>query len=286
MLLQKIVSTLQATDKAMIKRFADYMESPYFKHPSYAVELWAYLHRLYPNYTARNISVDVIALKHPLLKAMKTQSRAGSELLTCFEHFVALEHWHSKEYEVNIDKVAGLKKMRLPELAKRWYDVVIDDLEQDKEQGIEVFGYKHLITEVGLNGFDAKLKRTNQNDIAPVLQTLDEYYTLKKLRYQCEAISRNKIFGTPLPSFNEVEILEVLKPCCNPAHPYTFVFVTIYKMLCETDYKAYSKYYNELKDFVASGSDGKPLQTAVEACDFAVNLCLQWSNRGIESASA
>jgi tetratricopeptide (TPR) repeat protein len=284
--LQKLVSALGAMDRATERRFGEYMASVYFHHTAYAVELWGYMREVYPNFTEAKVNVALIAKKRLKLKTQQIQARAGSELLRCFEDFVALQQWEQNGRGVLLHKVLGLKNMGLAERASEWYAIAMDGVVRDANQHIDVMESKHLLEEVRLNGFDAKLRRSQQNDIAPVVDTLDVYYALKKLRYQCEAISRNKIFGTALPWFNEGDALEVLRPYCGVEYPYIFLFVEVYKMLLETDYEVYEEHYKKMKDFVVEHGDERLRQTVVEVCDFAVNLSIQWSNRGVEAAAA
>jgi len=72
-----------------------------------------------------------------------------------------------------------------------------------------------LLIELSFNGFDAKLNRTSQNDLAPLLQSFDEYTALRKLRYLCEALSRKQVLGTAYDEAASAVLLKKLEPNTN-----------------------------------------------------------------------
>src|SRR4051812_33766947 len=97
MFLSKLVNVISALDKAAYKRLNDYMRSPYFRIPAASVDLFDYLDGLYPNFPELKMRPEVIGKSFKNLSTRSKAARAGSELLTAIEHFLAIEDWQGQE---------------------------------------------------------------------------------------------------------------------------------------------------------------------------------------------
>ena len=206
---------------------------------------------------------------------------ASSRLVKAIEHFLALEEWQKEGNTVTRYKLKAFQEIgHMEEFTKGMARRMIY-LDFDTEQNIDTFFDRHLLTELSLNGFQAKLKRTTQNDIMPVVHTLDAYYAIKKLRYLCEAINRKNNLGASYKDEHVPALLKTLEPYTNARFPYVYLFVNVYHLLSADNYEDSELYYKLIKYFV--GKLG-PTSTVIEAMSYAVNQTVHWNNKGFEEA--
>ncbi len=260
-----------------------YLQSPYFEVPSGAALLFQYLKKQHPYYDEKKMDPAVMEKKAPALGNQKKQANAGSDLLKAVEGFLALEDFWATG-DINIHKLKAYKNHHLFDAFNKEQEHLLNEVNKQFEQAYESFYQRHLLTELGLNGFDIKLNRTISNDALPVIKTLDEFYALKKLRYHCELLNRHQVLGTPYHDDNIAYVLEVLEPFNNAAYPYAYLFLNIYKMLKTTSFEEGEQHYRIVQQFIQS-ADTLSVNLR-EVISYLVNYCLYWNSRGYKEAGA
>nr|MBP6731211.1 hypothetical protein [Chitinophagales bacterium] len=245
--------------------------------------LFQYLKKQHPYYDEKKMDPAVMEKKAPALGNQKKQANAGSELLKAVEGFLAIEDfWITGN--INVHKLKAYKNHHLFDAFNKEHDHLLNEINKQFEQGIESFYERHLLTELGLNGFDVKLNRTIANDVLPVIKTLDEFYALKKLRYHCEFLNRHQVLGTPYHEDNIAYVLEVLEPFNNSTYPYAHLFLNVYKMLKTGSFEEGEKYYKTVQNFI-EGAETLSVNLR-EVINYLVNYCLFWNSRGYKEAGA
>ncbi|HWB63504.1 MAG TPA: hypothetical protein VG603_08350 [Chitinophagales bacterium] len=282
--LTKLVSVLKAFDEPTIKDFKEFVHCEYFKVPVSAVRLFDYLEKQYPVFRESRLNPDVIAGKVKELGAAGKQAKAGTELLKAIDNYIAMNDCRENEWNNAMHRLNGFKKLHLFEQFTKEHVRLQEELEEQTEQNVDAFFYKHQFTEIYFSGFDGKLDRTKHNDLMPVLKTLDEYYAIKKLRYLCEALNRKQVLGIDYSGDHIQRLLDILKPYDNEKYPYVHIFVNVFKMLSAESYED-SQYPYLLIKKIAADYDKENLPTAIsESVNYALNRCLFWSNQGVEEA--
>ncbi len=282
--LQKLSTLLKALEKPQWKRLEEYVHSPFFKVPSASVELFDYFLSIYPDFSEKKLDPSIISKKVKELPSASKQAKAGSELIKAIYHFLAYQHWQKKPQDALSHLVGALKSQKLYEWAQHENDEALETIQNIPEQTIDCFYWQHLLTETRLTGFDTILKRNEDNDIAPLVTSLDVFYALKKLRYSCELVNRKQLLGTQQQATAIQPLLQILAPYTNENHPYVWVFVQVYEMLTSASYEQGHVYYKRVQA-LAEKMDGKILTDSVkESMPFAINWCLQWIAKGNHEA--
>lgn len=278
--LQKLITHLQKLDKAHLKRFTEYVHSPYFKVPASSVALFNYLVTLYPRFDEKKFTPAQIAQKVKNLPSENKQAKAGSELIKALERFLATERWLANDRAVLIETMWQEIELHWDILAADNLDKLCEKLELDKDKNIDYFYDRHIAATIEKSGFNAKRVRNHNNDISPAIKTLDEYYAIKKLRYHCELLSRSTFFGTTYTKENIEELLTILKPYNNLAYPYPFIFMNIYHIFSAATHQAGQDSYLKLKKYITDIEKGEISQSAKECIDYLISYNLNWFNRG------
>ncbi len=282
--LSKLITTLQVFDEATFKSLRDYVRSPFFKVPTGSATLFEYLSPLYPRFPESKVNPKSIEVISPNLSTPAKQARAGSELLEAVEEFLAVRQWQKNKRGQTFSKLQAFQELQMvPQFAKG-YETEMESLQNCPEQDVNTFFYRHLLIELSFNGFDAKLDRTSQNDINPLLQSFDEYAALKKLRYLCEALSRKQVLGTAYDEAAATALFKTLEPNINEHYPYVYLFANVYRMMEESSYAESDLYYRFIKQYAAKNSFDRSPQSLTEVNAYAINYCLKWFNKGYEAA--
>lgn len=284
MAFEKLITALQAFNKPQHQRFLLYLQSPYFNTPEAALQLYGYLARLHPLYPAGKLKTTAIAKKIPALHNKNKQAKAGTELLKMILQFIAQEEWQKNHHEQTVAQLQGLKNLHLFD----WYKQIAEKTgllqSEITHADIDTLYYRHRLTEINLNGFDARLQRNSGNNLYPVVQTLDLFYALKKLRYHCELLSRHQVLGTPYQADNINYLLQLLQPYCNPQHPYIFLFTHVYHMLSAADFTTANKHHTAIHQYITAHSQ-QPLSASIaETIGYLINFSLQYHNTGNQQA--
>lgn len=280
----RITTVLQVLDKPELKRLEDYLHSPYFKVSPEAVQLFGYLKKLPAAYNEQAVSEEKIAKAIAHLNSRNKQDIAGARLFKAIEHFLVLEDLEKNKMQQTQHLLKAYKERHLFEFFEREYKQAMEQLDQDPEQDIDTFYYRHVFTEQSLNGFDAVMNRTSQNDINPILKSLDEFYALKKLRYACESLNRQRVLGTFFEEANNDFLLQILKPYNNEKYLYVYLFINVYQLLKAKTFDEGEKYYLPLGNFIEQNTTTTLPQGVKEAVTYALSHSQTWSNSGYKKA--
>ena len=269
--LSKLTSVLKQLSETEMERLESFLQSPYFDVPTGALPLFQYLSKLHPVYDEKKTAAEFIQKKAPALGNQKRQANYGSDLLKAIEHFLAVEDFKATTDSVDRHRLQAYKKHHMFEAF-------------NKEQDIDVFYQRHILTELALTGFDANLNRTAHNQIHPVATTLNVFYAIKKLRYYCELLNRQRVLGIPYNEDNIQYLLEVLEPYNNERYPYVYLFVSVYKMLKAVNFEEGETYYQPLHAFIETLIADSLPQCVKETIVYAINYNQYWNNRGYKNA--
>ncbi|MBK8658059.1 MAG: hypothetical protein IPN22_04095 [Bacteroidetes bacterium] len=284
--LAKLCKTLQALDKPAMQRLLLFARSPYFKTPDAAVQLLAYMADSHPAFTEKKINPTAIARKISQLTDAKKQSNAATMLLRTLQHFISIEHWQQQPLAIDLAALQGWQKLGMADNLHDSAEQLRTKTDNQPEQDLDAFLYRHLCTETMHNGYMARLTRNTHNDLLPVVSTLDAYYAIKKLRYHCELISRHLVVGTAYQPDNLPYLLQVLQPFTNEQYPYVLLFVNTYQMLAAASFEESVTHYLVLKNLF-DHNDASSLSPSLRECfAYLENHLLYWANKGVAAAQA
>lgn len=284
MAFEKLIAVLQTFQPPVIERLGQYLKSPYFNTPEAALQLYHYLAPLHPQYPEAKLQTAAIAKKQPVLFNKNKQAKAGTELLKTVIQFIAEEAWQKNHHEQTLAGLQGLKNLHLFD----HYQQIAEKTELLQSEitnaDIEKLYYQHRLTELEHNGFDARLQRNPHNNLQPVVQTLDVFYAIKKLRYHCELLSRHQVLGTPYHAENTHYLIQVLQHYNHPQHPYVYLFANVYQMLAADKYTDAHKHYGLLHKYITSNNRSPLSSEIAETIPYLINFSLHWYNLGNQQA--
>ncbi len=268
--LSKLTATLQQLSETEIAKLEAYLRSPYFETKSPVLVLFEYLKKLHPQFEEKKMDAAYMQKKVPALGDQRKQANYGSELLNATEHFLALEDFQANTDSLNRHRLQAYKKHHLFEQFNKEHEQLLKELDKNTEQDFETFYQRHILTELALNGFDTKLNRTITNDIHPVTETLNQFYALKKLRYHCELLNRQRVLGTPYEEENMEYVLHVLQPLNHTGNSFVYLFANVYQMLKAESFAAGEAYYQLLQRFAEQNDNTDLSPSIIEIINYTV----------------
>ena len=192
----KLIHSLKALTTEELKRFHDFMQSPFFKKSANAQALfeWIYQHGDHPTYASAQLDSEVIAQnlfsdKRSVTLKVKSISVAASEIIVLFRQFlVQLE----VEKEENRGNYLLLRNLQSRRMEKDFWQVYRKAAPQLAKSSKTIDGYyeQYLLEELLWNFYpiDKNLQREKKKldiDIYDVLHSFDAYTILNKLQYCC-----------------------------------------------------------------------------------------------------
>jgi hypothetical protein len=284
--LSKLTTTLRQLNTTEMEKLEAYLSSPYFETSPKALTLFQYLKKLHPDFEEKKMSPAVIEKKAHGLGNQKKQANYGSDLLKAIEHFLALEDFQSSADNLSRHRLQAYKKHHLFEQFSKEHQQQLEQLNKNEEQDIDVFYNRHILTELNLSGFDAKLNRNTNNDIHPITETLDAFYAIKKLCWHCEFLNRMRVLGTPYAEENVDYVLQTLDPYNNSKFPYVFVYINAYHLLHSKTFEEGEKYHLAIRNFVEQHTGSTLPQSIKETMQYTINHCQYWISKGYQNASS
>ncbi len=276
----RVKKALGHLNKPTLKKLGLYLHSPYFKVPVGVVDLFDYLQPYHPQFADEKTSATAIAKACKSLATAKTQINYGSLLLQHLDSFMAFENLQQNKAALHLAALKQYQSEHLIPFFKPLYAEALHANQQCPEQNIETLLQRHLLTELNYTGTHARLKRHEDLDLQPVIDTLDDFHALKKMRYLCEAIHRHHTFGTPLPAADETLLRPVLQHASAQKQPYIYLFVNVFQMMQATDYARGLPFFKRIKQFAKTVKQPSLLPTMAEVTEYTKVWCTRWINRG------
>lgn len=283
--LQKLVEVLKQFDEEKLRRLDEYVRSPYFKVPPVCVLLLNRLMPLHPKYIESKMQWQKLGKKDATLSTIAKQRNAATGLLKAIDGFIALEQLQLNKPELVRLKLKGYKELKLEDKFEEGFNEQMTFLENDPEQDIDTFYEKHMLIELSMQGVAARSNRTIANDIRPVINTLDEFYALKKICYMCEAINRQQVLGVTYNAGDISQLLNSLLPYSTHKHPYVYLYVNVFKMMSEKTFEGGVFYYNTLKQFIETIVVTIVPASVKEIVEYIFTWCVSWYNKGFDIAA-
>ena len=283
MYLSKLVTVLKSFDEPRLKRLKKYVHSPYFNTPPVCRLLLDRLLLLHPKFLEKKMTPELLGKGIVTLSTSQKQTTAATQLLTIIKEFIALEEWQKDRARVTQYLLKGLKQLSLAAEFKKEYAKEKELLDTDPEQNFDVFFERHALAELKHTGFSSRLSRNAQNDLLPIVKTLDDFYALKRLRALCEIINRHQVFGAAYHDEHVPGLLKILEPYNSSKYPYPYLFINVYHLLSSSTYEDSRLYYQLIKQFAEERGPTPSLQ---EAMGYAINRSLDWFNQGHDEAGS
>ncbi len=284
----KLIHSLKALTKEELKRFHDFMQSPFFKKSANAKALfeWIYQHGDHPTYVSTQLDNEVIAQhlfsdKRSLKLKVKSVSVAASEAIVLFRQFLVQLEVEKEENRNAYLLMRGLEERRMEKDFWRVYRKFAPKFEASKET-MDLYYEKYLVEELLCNFYpvDRQLIRERKKlkiDIYDALHSFEVYTILNKLQYCCVNWSHANIVEEEK---NKVLANELITTIRSQGLQQITLVNCYYLILLLMMNPSIESYFYQLKELLKN--DGKGIERSVlQNCyTMASNYCYQKIREG------
>jgi len=261
-----------------LRSLDDFLRSPFFNKQAIILQLWERVWPLCPQLTDE--SLERQQLFQLLWPHEKYHERRLRYLLTDFarliERFWAYKDWSENSYQQEETLLWAYEKRALPKYQNQTFQRYERKLASDPRLSAELLQQRFQLAEFDLLTQSDQFAR--QRSVQEVLESLDEMYLLRHLRYACEGVNRARIFDeSPQTALTPLLLASLQKS--QTTNSLIEAYRLAYLMLTEPDHE--SKYF-ALKAVLWQEPNWAKLDLdALHA--LALNYCIGRLNSGVEA---
>ncbi len=279
----KLISILKFFTKKDLKRFEDFLMSPFFNKSEELVKTYIYIKKFAPLFNKKALSKEK-TYNFVFPNKAYNEKKIGylmSDLLKMIEEFIAIKQ---------IEAQPILKQHQLLQCYNEWklekpfHSSMRDARKQLKNypyKDSNFFYYNYLLEEEE-NEFIFKEKQ-NQNEVDQILQRLDrcidQCFILLKLRSGCQLYNRQNIVSTQyqVPLLNEIVDYVESNLYHKDTNPAILIYFQIFKSLTNSEE---TSHFFILKDLLQEHNKSFAPKESRNMFLFAINYCVKKINSG------
>lgn len=222
----KLLILLRTLDKAELKRFNQFILSPYFNTNPTLREFWQYLKKHAPSFSSKKLMAKEILATDLPIRTSKSLEQQKWKLVKLIGDFLAIEQFQK-------DKMAQQKRLNTAFYEKdlyEWYlqttEENITSIEQQKINTETDYLILHQLHHGLYFNQNSKKYQPTPPNLAKSDDYLEHYYWLSKLKHVCEWTSRAVRHKEPLAK----DILAFTLPPRFLAYPIFTLYHNTYEL--------------------------------------------------------
>ena len=268
----KIIQFLKTLSPLDMNRFEKFVNSPYFNSHEDTIRLFRILKQAYPAFSERRIQKEKLFKKlfpHQPYNAGKLNT-LNKYLAQLFTDFVVQE-------EIRLRQEDQRKLWLLEGFTVRDLHKFIPRIVQEAEAEYQTYSYRdatyfynrfrleEIITQLTLS-LD---NRSSEVGMQLIMENLDYFYLIHKLRYACAIINRQRF----LAEKSQIHLLEEINSYCQRLAPETAPVVYMYFQTLLMIRDSMEEAYQKLKEALSSYYALIPREEAINLYSFMINFC-------------
>jgi len=275
----KLIQILRTLSSIEIRKFSEFVQSPYFNKNKNVIDLMQILHKQHPKYSAKQASKQNI---HKLMFKGKVFDEKDlrypmSDLTKLLEEFLTIAELND---HVVLKKHFQLKAFNRRNLEKQFPSLMKDafkEIEKDKFRDTDYYFRKFLLEEDAFEFTFKHFNHAHKNNLQQVVENLDVFYLATKLKYCCEIINNRNTFKFDQDTLMLDEILNFLKKNSYEHIPLISIYHKILLTLIESEDE---QHFTDLRDLLTKFSTSFPVEEQHTMFVYALNYCVHRINKG------
>jgi hypothetical protein len=276
----KLIELLKKLNEKEIKRFRDYINSPYFnKNQSLSAFANIILAEYpgFPSESIRKVHIYKLIFKQEKYDEQKINDLM-SYVITSLQNFLALENFFGYELE---NKLHLLEALRVKDSGKEFLRIS-NQVQKQLEKAKKDQQYYHHVVRIE-NELEqyylSKESRESDKNLQNKMDALDAYFFCAKLKSACEMVNRQDIYATRY----DLPMLDViLKFISDNLHNFNHVpaIGIYYRCMRILTNPEDEESFHVLKELLERNTDNFSKQELKEMYDYAQNYCIKKFNGG------
>ena len=275
----KLTDLLSGLEKREIKRFEQFLLSPYFNTNDRNVVLFGCLSKYHPHYNDPKLSFRL--LFDALFKGKKFDEQkvryAMTDLTLLLERFIALETAQQNDDFHQQMLLVGLHQRNHDKYFLQTLRAAQEQQAKDQIRDTQFYHHQLLLEEEAYKFTATRQNRTLDSSLQQLSDNIDIHFLTQKLKYSCEILNRQNVLSAEY----DTRLLDVILAYLDE-HPFEeipaiHIYLTILLTLKEPEDE---QHYYRLKGLLI---ENKNHFTATEMRDmyaFLQNYCIRKANLG------
>ncbi len=193
----KLVALLRTFRVSELRRFEDFLESPYFNRSEGLLELFRVLKKTAPDFSAEKLDrYEVWDIAHPGKPA--TEQDIATEmnaLLRQAEAFLGFEQYQNHESLRELHVLEAFERRPLEKNFRLQLKRIHQKLDKETTQTEDHFWRRYQAAGIEVREMLNRQVRTYDANLQEMVDYLDDFYLISRLRLTCEVINRQSILS-------------------------------------------------------------------------------------------
>lgn len=276
----KMIELLKKLDEKEIRRFREFINSPYFNKNQSISAFANVVLAEYPDFP--NVNIEKLRVYKLIFKNEKFDEQKINDLMsyvvTAIQNFLALENFFEYRLENKLhllealrNRDAGKEFLRISSQVQRQ----LEEAKKDQHYYLHMVRFENELEQYYLSRESRESDRNLQNK----MDALDAYFFCAKLKAACEMVNRQDIYAT---RYDQPMLDVILKFISDNLHNFNHVpAIGIYyrcmQILTNADDE---ESFFVLKELLEKNTDSFSKQELREMYDYAQNYCIKKINNG------
>lgn len=272
----KLYLHLQTLNKKALKRFSDFVASPYFSRHEETKTFFASLVRFHPDYEMTDEKVFSKAFPgrpydNARLRVLRTY------LLDMLHRFWTLEEMEKDEEQKIRLKIRALGHQGLGLDQRKEIEKSKEPLEASPLSSLSTAYHAYSLAESWVDSNFKMNTRTGENDIHVALRRLDEYAISNRLKILCAIWNNRANITQEEHDFGIRETLDLTERLQLHQQPLLGLYYHLLHLLTEADHEVH---FPIMRDLLRENQAHIDSSELVNIFGFLINYCLYAYNRG------
>jgi hypothetical protein len=193
----KLVALLRTFRPADLRRFDDFLASPYFNKSTNLIQLYHALKTAAPEFAPEHCDrFDVWERAHPGRPG--TEQEIASEmnaLLRQAEAFLGMEHYHTQHQLRDLHVLEAFERHALEKNFRHQLKRIRQNLDAETTRNEDHLLLRYLASGIEVRELANRQVRTYDANLQQMVDYLDDFYLISRLRFTCELINRQSILS-------------------------------------------------------------------------------------------
>lgn len=275
----KLIQMLKTFSTAEFRRFGEFLASPYHNKQADLVQLYAYLLKQAPAFRPKKLERDAVWKAVFPKKAFDDRRLAYlmSDLVTLGEQFVGLEYYRRRAPLPEIHTLSACEDRLLEKHFLQNERRLIKANHDFPYRNEDFYYHNYLMSGASVRFLHRKGVRAYDKGLQEMVNHLDDYYLITKLRLTCELINRQSILSGTYDINLVDELLAYLRNYKVDMIPAMAIYFQILRILTEEED---DRHFHDLKQLMEAHLHRFPDREKQSLFSYAQNYCIRRVRKG------
>lgn len=275
----KLVNILQTLSKSEIRRFHDFVRSPYFNKNETVVRLFNLLADAHPDFSERKTKRERM-FDHLFPDSVFDESKLRypmSDLTKLLEEYLVWIEFSGNRTRKDHLLLQAFLHRNLHKYSQAIIDRSVEAVSDNPHRDIQYYYNMFVLETDRYDDISSKRNVAVKTNLQSIIQNLDSFYIINKLKFSAEIINHANVWAGEFETILLDEIIAYLDKHTDSKVPAVDIYYKILLTLKEPDVESH---YFDLKKLLSENVGLFPRAEVNDMYIFARNYCAKKINAG------